>query len=191
MSTKIAASESLRRAPLEMDRWLFWPTCSILIIAVGMLLLSGMPGTTNLIFIPLTFLVGLPLLAGCFLWAIVLLTEKRPRKATSFFFAAALPVLLWQQIRWMALILHLGLTVWPGIGALGTTLPQDEAKFRAYDWSVGLAGGSTTFLIFDASDEIARPISLAKQDSAADGDLAQRCRNNVEHLVGHYYVCSF
>ena len=63
--------------------------------------------------------------------------------------------------------------------------------FAAYDWSVGFAGGPNTFLIYDATDEIALPYKLHKQPIAFERGFGDVCAGKVTHLLDHYYVCTF
>ena len=64
-------------------------------------------------------------------------------------------------------------------------------RFGSFDWSTGFAGGPSTFLIFDESDEIALPIKNHAADSSVELGFAESCAGRVQHLQGHYYVCSF
>ena len=64
---------------------------------------------------------------------------------------------LGQNPNWVASMAHLGLTVGFGAGTNGVEARSD-GDFAAYDWSVGLAGGPSTFLIHDVTDEISSPI---------------------------------
>jgi hypothetical protein len=78
----------------------------------------------------------------------------------------------------------LGLAVW--IGAV-----HPDGPFVGYDWSVGLAGGPATFLIYDVTDEIALPPELHKQPIAFEEGVGEICAGKVIHLLGHYCVCEF
>ncbi len=80
--------------------------------------------------------------------------------------------------------MHLFLEVWTG------TI-QPDGPFVGYDWSVGLAGGPATFLIYDVTDEIALPPELHKQPIAFEHGFGEICAGKVIHLLGHYYLCEF
>jgi hypothetical protein len=73
-----------------------------------------------------------------------------------------------------------------------TSLPGTPGhRFGSFDWSTGFAGGPSTFLIFDESDEIALPFHKRVTDPRAEQGLAESCAGSVQHLQGHYYVCTF
>jgi hypothetical protein len=60
-----------------------------------------------------------------------------------------------------------------------------------FDWSVGLAGGPNTFLIHDVTDEIALPLGQHKYPVETERGFGEDCAGKVQHLLGHYYVCTF
>jgi hypothetical protein len=101
-----------------------------------------------------------------------------------------MPVLLWSPINWVADCVHLGLTVGFGAGQIGSSSKPDGRGFAAYDWSVGLAGGPSTFLIHDETGQIALPIAQHVQPSIPENGLEEECAGKVRHLLGHYYVCT-
>ena len=123
--------------------------------------------------------------------AFVVAVRRRFRMAVSILIAVLLPVLLWKPITWTADCMHLALTVWTGAGQLGRSSMPDGSPFAAYDWSVGLAGGPNTFLIYDATDEIVLPLTLHKQPIAFERGFGKDCAGKATHLLGHYYVCTY
>jgi len=73
-----------------------------------------------------------------------------------------------------------------------TSLPGTPGhRFGSFDWSTGFAGGPSTFLIFDESDEIALPISNHVANPRVEQGFVESCAGHVRHLHGHYYVCTF
>jgi hypothetical protein len=64
-------------------------------------------------------------------------------------------------------------------------------RFGSFDWSTGFAGGPSTFLIFDESDKIALPMQKHTADRQEEQGFADSCAGQVQHLQGHYYVCTF
>jgi hypothetical protein len=73
---------------------------------------------------------------------------------------------------------------------MGQIQNPKTASFKAYDWSIGFAG-SNTFLIWDATDEVALPVRLHQHPLSDEQGLGEDCAGKSEHLIGHYYVCSF
>lgn len=173
------------------DRWLFVAPYVTLIATFCLMLLCGLPGLLSFILIPITVLGGPPMVVALLVWAASLLVRKRWRSGASVFVAAVLPVLLLQPISWAADFVHLGLTVGLGVGELNDTLPPVDSRFQAHDWSVGLAGGPDTFLLYDETDEIAWPLARRRNHIVPDESVEKECAGSVRHLVGHYYVCSF
>jgi hypothetical protein len=184
-------SEPLPRHPPSgrADGWLLWPTISAMAVATGLMFGCGLPGVVSLVFIPLTvlgfILSGIVLLVV----ALLLVIRGKPRRASSFVAAVLMPALLWHQINWIADCLHLGVTVEFGRGVAGPyKASSDESQFKVFDWSVGLAGGPSRFLIHDTTDEIATPLAQHKHP-VADG-IEEVCAAKVTHLLGHYFVCT-
>lgn len=121
---------------------------------------------------------------------LTLVVRKRFRKTSSALAAILLPILLLKPINWGAECLHLALTAGFGLGQLGWGVPKGN-EFYAFDWSVGLAGGTNTFLIHDVTDEIALPRDQHKHLIETENGFDEDCGGKVEHLLGHYYVCRF
>jgi hypothetical protein len=138
--------------------------------------------------IPISLLVYLVAVIALMCASVALAAKKRPRAATSAMLALFAPVLLWSQINWAADCAHLGLAVGFGGGPASTA---DRSGFATYDWSTGLAGGPATFLIYDESDEIARPLALHQHPAASENGFGEDCAGRVRHLLAHYYVCNF
>jgi hypothetical protein len=135
---------------------------------------------------------------GCFVGGSIILglatlsgVKKRPRRATSLLAALAAPFLLSNQIQWAADCVHLGLMVGFEATPAGVAPKPDRSRFAAYDWSTGLAGGPSTFLIYDESDEIAQPLALHKHSPESENGFGESCAGRVRRLLGHYYVCTF
>jgi len=96
---------------------------------------------------------------------------------------------MWSPLRWLSECAHPGLTTGFGIGQLGDVGPIRSEQFTVYDWSVGLAGGTNTFLIYDPSGEIALPLRQHKALIASEDGFGEECAGRVEHLLGHNYIC--
>lgn len=190
LATGVSLSTSGNRSARE-DRFAAWPAIALLLIALIVATLCGLPGVVSFILVPLTVL-GAPLVAaGLLVIALVIALRRRPRMAASILIATLLPVLLWKPIAWTADCVHLALTVWTGTGQLGHQSSSDGSPFAVYDWSVGFAGGPNTFLIHDSTDEIALPPKLHKHPIASENGFGEDCAGKVTHLLGHYYVCTF
>lgn len=176
----------------EWRSWVIWlrPALYTLGIVTAVELICGLPGGLSLLMIPLS-LLGYAVAAITFL---VLATrsflKKQPRKATSYLIAIALPVLLWRPINWATDCIHIGLTVWLGVGELAEYKAKD-GQFAAYDWSVGLVTNPSTFLIYDKTDELPLPMSQHKHLKSSESDFVGECAGSAQHLIGHYYGCSF
>jgi len=174
-----------------MDRWSFRPGLLALVTVAALALICQLPGTMSFIMIPLSLL-------GCAIGSIAILAttvflfiKRRPRRGVSIFLVFLLPVLLWRPIVLAADLIHLGLTVRFGIGQLGVSSKSNANDFAAYDWSVGFAGGPTTILIHDGTDEIVLPVAQHTKPLSSEDGLGEECAGRVQHLVSHYYVCSF
>ena len=146
--------------------------------------LGGLQNIMGFFLGPLAALGAMLVGAGLIITALVIALRRRPRMAASLLGAALLPLLLWRPIDWTAYSMHLALEVWTGA-------IQPDGPFVGYDWSVGLAGGPATFLIYDVTDEIALPPELHKQPIAFEQGFGEICAGKVIHLLGHYYVCEF
>jgi len=185
-------------APPFSDKWLFWPMVATVGTVAGLTFLCGLPGLLSFILIPLSVLGYLIAAVTLFVLACWLVARKRFRKAASIALALFVPVLLWVPIGWATECLHLALTAEFGMGVLGSapgstviwpsSSTSANPQFRAYDWSVGLAGGTSTFLIYDPTDEIALPLAPLNVRSLENG-FGEYCAGRVRHLLGHYYVC--
>lgn len=173
------------------DRWFLWPPVAVVAGAFGLALLSGWPGTVSFFLIPLMALswpiavVALAMAAG------LLFVRGRPRKTACLLAAALLAIVLWKPICWTADCVHAALTTQFGLGQLGSPSAPEDNSFAAYDWSVGLAGGSNTFLLRDPTDEIALPLAKHKHPVASENGFGEQCAGRVSHLFGHYYRCTF
>ena len=174
----------------KVDRWICWPALASLGIVFALTLACGLPGPVSFLMIP----ISLP--AFAFICIVLLIAagifcaKKRPRKAASLLMALVMPVVLWSPINWVADCTHLGLTAWFGAGQLGSSSKPDGNDFQVFDWSVGLAGGPSTFLIRDKTDQIAQPRAKHTQPSESERGFEEDCAGKVRHLVRHYYVCT-
>ncbi len=174
------------------DRWSFKPVFMCLGGVTVVTTLCHLPGWISLLLIPLS-------LVGYFLFAITALAigcyrfvRRKPRYGASALLVLLLPLALWRSIDWTADLIHLGLTSGFGICQLGAPTQSEDGRLTVYDWSVGLVTNPGTFLIRNATDEIASGRSGNKlQPNSKVEFFQQECAGNVEHLLGHYYVCSF
>jgi len=187
------------------DRWLYWPAPVVVVLMTILCFIVGLPGTLSFLMIPLSVLLFLLIAVAIIIFLCTFIYQRQFRKAISVALALALPVFLGAQIQWVADCLHLALTVTYGFGVLNpyqarhagalvefSPVPPDSTKpFAFYDWSVGLAGGPSTFLIHDISDEVALPVYQSRDSSKTEYSIGEFCRGKVRHLVGHYYVCVF
>jgi hypothetical protein len=161
-----------------------------LAVVATALLVCEIPGFLSLLIFPLS-LVGFAITAVLLLaFCAFSIKKRRPRKAASYLLALALPVLLWRPLIWATECVHLGLTLWLGLGELSATKTSD-GKFADYDWSVGLVTNPDTFLIYDATDEVALPMAQHKILARSKSQFVKLCARNARHLIGHYYICSF
>ena len=107
--------------------------------------------------LPLLAIVVFPVVTLLLIgWACVLLFRQLSRKAASALLAVAVPALLLIPISFAQPYVHLGLMLAFGIGYIGPT-PDAGQRVGIYDWSTGLAGGQSTFLVHDTTDAIASP----------------------------------
>jgi hypothetical protein len=187
----IEAQSATQNQRPKVDQWSALPAFATLAIALVVAVFCSLPGMLSFVLIPLTVL-GAPLVgAGLVIAAAIIAVRRRPRMAISILIAVLLPPLLWKPITWTADVIHLGLTVSTGAGQLGRSSKPDGSPFAAYDWSVGLAGGPNTFLIYDVTDEISLPPKLQRQPIPSEQGFGEICAGKVTHLLGHYYVCTF
>ncbi|MDQ2840014.1 MAG: hypothetical protein M3Y72_03050, partial [Acidobacteriota bacterium] len=170
------------------DHLSFRPALVALVTVSGIALVCSLPGSVSFLLIPISLLgyglaviVILALVVYCFV-------KKRPRRGSSALLTLLLPVLLWRPISWAVNVVHLGLTAGFGVGEIGAPLRSSDGTFVAHDWSVGLVGGPSTFLIHDVTDEITLSMPQHTRPPRAEGG---ECAGRVQHLVRHYYICSF
>ncbi|NML05336.1 hypothetical protein [Sphingomonas sp. G-3-2-10] len=90
--------------------------------------------------------------------------------------------MFFKPIVWLTDCAHVGLTMGFGIGEWGPAFVAENGRFEVHDWSIGFAGGPVTFLIYDATDQIARP---------PYDRHGITCAWPPRHLFGHYYICRF
>ena len=183
MADTESRSAPRNRSP-KADRWTAWPAFATLAISLILTFLCHLQNLVGFVLIRLTALGTLLGGAGLIVLALVVAMRRQPRMAASLLSAALLPLLLRKPIYWTAYTMHLALAVWTGA-------VQPDGPFAGYDWSVGLAGGPATFLIYDVTDKIALPPELHKQPIAFEQGFGEICAGKVIHLPGHYYVCEF
>ena len=179
-----------QRAPGR-DRWLAWPAAASLVAALVLTLLSSLPGAVSFFLIPARVLGGPIVGVGLLALASVKAVNRRPRTGVSILMAAVLPVALEGPVTWTSDNLHLALTAWTGSGRLGDPAGPKAQPFVVYDWSVGLAGGQNTFLIFDATDQIARPSADVRGAGELYPGIRRACSGRTVRLIRHYYVCRY
>ncbi len=181
----------LKITPSGNNQWSLKPAVVSLIVAAVLQLACELPGLVSFLLIPLSLLgYGAASLLIVTI-ALFYFIKKRPRRGASVLFAFLLPVLLWRPMNWAVDVVHLGLTAGFGVGQLGSTSMSSNSDFAAYDWSVGVAGGPNTFLIHDATDEIALPMAKHTNPPSAENGFGEECAGRVQRLISHYYVCSF
>ena len=180
----------LRGMLTNTDCWALKPAFLSLLIVLVLGLICRLPGPVSFLLIPVTalgYLIAASLALATALYCVI---KDRPRRGTSVLFVLVLPVLLWRPLNWVDDVAHLALTVDLGIGQLGSSSTSHDNSFVAYDWSVGLAGANT-FLIRDATDEIALPLAKHTNPLSSENGLGEECAGKVQHLIIHYYVCNF
>ena len=190
-------------SPDQCDTWRWWPMGSMIGVWFLFAFLDGIPGSLSFMLIPVSvlslFLAGMTLI----IVVCVFLAQRRIRRAISLALALILPFVFRAPINRAADCLHLAMMLKYGFGVLtpeqarsgaliGRIPPPvaDKKSSAAFDWSVGLAGGTNTFLLYDLKDEIALPLSQHKHPASQGEDgFEQRCAGESTHLFGHYYVC--
>jgi hypothetical protein len=173
------------------DGWEFSPALTSLATVASLALVCQLPGTVSILMIPIALLVYAAASIIVFGMTVLRVVQKRPRRGASIFLILLLPVILWLPINRAADFVHLGLTALFGAGQLGEPSISIDGKFIAYDWSVGLAGGLNTFLIYDATDEVTLPLAKQTKPSGLPNELSEECSGRAQRLLSHYYVCSF
>ncbi len=163
-----------------------WLVLATLGLVAAWLLVIRTPGDIGFAAVPIALIIW-PVVfiayAGVAIWFGF---RRRPRRAVSVAVAMAAPIVFWGAIGWVVDVAHLGL-------ALAWQRPHIEASraqpgpFVVDDWSIGFAGGASTFLVYDKSGSVAKPRS--GQVRTPDNDILNDCAG-AEHLVGHYYVCT-
>jgi hypothetical protein len=185
--------------PAGSDQWHLWPTVILLAAWSLSIFFGGLPGSLSFILIPVSTLAFMVSAAALLVFVCVFVSQRRLRIAASMALALLAPLLLSGPISWTADCLHMILTVKFGIGILNKSgalidtisiPPTPEKPFQSFDWSVGLAGGTNTFLIFDKTDKMALPRSQYRPPSTGDDGFGDVCAGRSRHLVGHYYVCN-
>jgi hypothetical protein len=189
-SLGLYAVYSIERA--SPDRFLVWPS-AVAVLFVG--LIAGAvetPGPEafgiilSLASVTPSIVIGLLVALVYFLW------KRRWRAALTSVLAPTLCVALaFPRARSPAHYVHFLVTRHTYYAQI-TSLPGTPGhRFGSFDWSTGFAGGPSTFLIFDESDEIALPIQKHAAALSVELGFAESCAGRVQHLQGHYYVCSF
>lgn len=172
------------------DRWLPWLSATSAMIILSLVVVCGMPGAISFFLIPVLFLLILPALglAGCVVIAVFFI-KQLPRRAFSVVAALVTPIVLWRPIFWTSECLHTLVTVTTGAGHIGQYSLRGGGE--VYDWSVGLAGGPSTFLIHDPTDTITRSTKPSDVENGTGQDLRDECAGRSQRLIGHYFTCTF
>ena len=170
----------------KLDRLLLGPTLVSLAAVTAVAFLSGLPGIASFLVISVVFVV-LPAAAIVIAVLVVKFVLKRfPKKAFSLALALILPIILLRPIGWAAECIHLGLTSIFDLGYLGPEAQSRADGFEVFDWSTGLAGGASTFLIRDPTDRVNMSGISASDDPSG---FLQSCAGRSRRLLSHYYVC--
>jgi hypothetical protein len=171
------------------DGWSLRPGLTSVLTVIVVTLGCQILGALNLLLIPLTllgFVVGTVIVV---VLAVVLVSQKRPRRGASIFLVLLLPLILWRPINWITDVIHIGLTVNLGIGQLGVAR-ADGDDFTVYDWSIGLVTNPSTFLIHDVTDEIALPLAQHTHPANSEAGFGENCAGHVSRVLKHYYICT-
>ena len=182
---------SLKDTLTTTDLWSFKPALVSLLTVASLQFVCQLPGWVSTLLIPITLLGYAVALFSILIVAVYCIIKKHPRRGASIFSMLLLPVLFWLPINRAADLVHLGLTAGFGIGQLGVPSKSSDGSFIAYNWSVGLAISPGTFLIHDATDEIALPPAQHTHPPDSEMGFGEECAGTVRRLVRHYYVCSF
>jgi len=175
---------------VKFDRWRWWPTaCTVAMVAL-FVVIDELPGPLNLLALLLTVIACPAATLLLFGSACMLAWQRQLRRAASALLALAAPVLLVIPMALMGRYVHLGLTLAFGIGILGPK-PLERQPITIYDWTTGIVGGPNTFLIHDTTDELTLPATKGAPPAWRDNDFFRECVGHVEHLIGHYYICTF
>lgn len=186
-----APTEAGGRAPARIDRWSAWPSVITTLAMTGFLLLCRLPGSLSFALLLSSFVVLPTIAISIFGFSVVPYIKRKRRAAASLVIALLIPAFLHEPISRASEYLHLGLTVWFGLGQIGSTLKPGTNPFSVHDWSVGFAGGPNTFLIYDRADQIALPLERHRRPRSSEDGIEENCAGKAEHLLGHYYVCNF
>lgn len=173
------------------DRWLLWPVLAACTSAAFLQFISKWPGELSFSIILLSLVPTLIIAITICISGLILAAKRRVRQATSLIVALLFPIVIWQPVNWATDCIHLACTVGFGAGQLNSTARPIGNKFTVSDWSTGFAGGPSTFLIHDVTDEIALPTAQHKRPIALEDGFGEECDGKVRRLLGHYYICTF
>jgi len=176
----------LKISSVKVDRWSLWPALTFLAITGVLRLETQLPGSNSFFWVLGSALFCLLAAIAIVVLVVFNASRQRPRQAISLFCALIAPVLLGQPIDWVVNVVHLELVIKAG----KLNIPGNGQNFTAFDWSNGLAGGPSTFLIRDETGEIALPPALHKHPLSDENGFADPCAGNVSHLLGPYYICN-
>jgi len=172
----------------QLDRWRWRPAAAFVAVVSGFSLVYEFPTDDPMPQVVLgalvCFIAGIALLVA----AVVFARRREFRRAVSLAAAVPLAIALWLPMTWIATRIHIALTVELGIGQLGRPTSLRNAQLVVYDWT--MSDNPAVYLIYDASDGIALLPSQHKDLATEYGSLDERCIDNLEHLVGHYYRCA-
>lgn len=171
------------------DRLVLWPSAVSVATFSVLALICHLPGSVSFVVAPIAISGFLVTVVVIIAFTAILLLREQPRRAVSILLIALLPLTLLKPINLAVDDIHLALTIGLGVGQLGTVQEPSRELLRVYDWSVGLAGGPETFLIFDGNDRLARPSSPRPDTLGSERSWLGECGGRSTHLLGHYYVC--
>jgi hypothetical protein len=175
--------ETLDRILKRTDRFIIWPLCIPIVIAIAY--------ATVVSFDPMFPL--LPLMAAglvvCIWLFAVLAAAGVAARARAWRRLASLVAILVCAFPAMAVstiageYIHLLLAL-PRYYAEIAAAPADSGPIRLDDWEMGLVPSYDRALIYDSSDELASQIGSVIRPSEAGGTTTR----TVRYLAGHFYV---
>lgn len=184
---------TVRSASKDMtaDRFYIWPSVATAVLVFLFVIIVQMSPSLGFMlvicWVLITPFAGVALVGFCILLAV----RKRWKKSLSF---AAIPVIAWalhQPVLFCCDYVHLLLLEPVYQEAIAASGKPPGARFAAFDWSVGFAGGPNTFLIYDETDAISRPFNDQPGIATQEDGFGPDCAGKVRHLLAHYYVCDF
>jgi len=179
-----------RGAAARRDRPLLWPVIAVVGAAWLYLLICQWAGELGFILtLAMIFLGPFAALAFAFI-PLVCALRRRWWLAGSWLLGPAIVFALWRPMIASGDYAHL-LIMLPFYNAKIAAAPIDHGRaLMVDDWSIGLAGSPSTFLIYDDSDRIARPLRQQSPPLTHLGGFETDCSGHVRPLRLHYYLCN-